>query len=332
VLVVGPRGQFTDYELFQLDQFLMRGGSLIMFLDANDIAISGNRAMYNERRTGIEEMIEHYGVRLTASYLLDEQSYVVNDIDPSGIAVQIPIYSAPLITEDQLNTDFPFLRNIDNMVLVNVSPVELVEELPAGVAAFPLVQSSKKAWVVEGDLNINNPLEEVPPPESRRSQYAIAYLLEGQFESYFAGRSLPAPPADDGSDDNGDQVTAEGDLQTIIAATPEFIPVSAGGQLIVVGASSITGANLLDSEGRSPGALFLLNMIDFMNGREGIAEMRAKGSRIRPLEETTPFVRGFTKAFNIAGLPVIVVLVGLVVWLFHRARRRRVQRLFAGKT
>ncbi|MEE8440498.1 MAG: Gldg family protein, partial [Spirochaetia bacterium] len=332
VLIVGPKGRFTDYELFQLDQFLMRGGSLIMFLDAYDIGISGNQATYDERRTGIEEMIEHYGVRLTRSYLLDKQSYVINDIDSSGIAMQIPIYSAPLITDDQINTDFPFLRNIDNMVFQNVSPVELVERMPENVTAFPLIQSSESAWVLAGDLTLENPFSAAPPPESQLSQYTIAYLLEGRFESYFAGRALPAPPVDGESDDVGDQVTAARDLQRVIAASPDFIPLSSGGQLIVIGASSVLGANILDAEGHSPASLFLLNAIDFMNGREGVAEMRAKASRIRPLEATTPFVRGFTKAFNIAGVPMIVVVVGLVVWLFYRARRRRVQRLFAGKT
>lgn len=328
VLVVGPREELTEYDLFQLDQFLMRGGSIIMFLDSYDIAIAGNQSMYNERHTGLEEMIEHYGLRLTRSFLMDEESYVVRETNPAGVAVEVPVYSAPLIGEDQMNTEFPFLRNIENMIMVSVTVVEPVEQLPPNVQAYPLVQSSEKAWVIEGDLNFNNPINASPPPESQRSQYGIAYLLEGQFESYFAGRPLPAPPSDDSDEDEESVGRLQPDL---VAASQEFIPVSSGAQLILIGTTMATDKSLIDGAGFAPGAKFLLNTIDFMNGREGIAEMRSKGSRFRALDETTPLVRGFTKYFNIAGLPVIVIAIGLAVWLLYRGRRRRVQRQFAGK-
>jgi hypothetical protein len=35
--------------------------------------------------------------------------------------------------------------------------------------------------------------------------------------------------------------------------------------------------------------------------------------------------------FNIAGLPVIVVLVGLVVWLLWVSRKKRVRQMYAHK-
>ena len=91
-------------------------------------------------------------------------------------------------------------------------------------------------------------------------------------------------------------------------------------------------SSLIDAEGRSPVALFVQNTIDFMNGREGVAEMRAKGTRIRSLDETTPFIRALTKYVNIAGLPILVMIAGLIVWFLHRARRRRIYRMFAGDT
>ena len=333
-LVVGPRGEFSDFELFQLDQFLMRGGSLILFLDAYDIAIEGSGSLYLERETGIEKLIEHYGVRLTQGQLLDQRSYVVNDIDPNGVAVQVPVYSAPEIGGDQLNSDFPFLRNIERMVLLNVTPLELVEELPEGVSAFPLVTSSEGAWVLEGDLNVTPPVQAQPPPASQQGQYTIAYLLEGAFESYFADKPLPVPEVDAAEDaEDAGPSGAEGQAlidDQLAASYQAFLPRSSGGRVIVMGTSMTLHSSLIDPEGVSPVSLFVLNTIDFMNGREGIAEIRAKGTNIRPLAESTPFVRALTKVVNIAGLPVLVILTGLIVWLLHRAGRRRIQRKFTG--
>ncbi|MEM7535495.1 MAG: Gldg family protein [Chloroflexota bacterium] len=328
VLVAGPRTEFSDYDLFQLDQFLMRGGSLILLLDAYDIEVASNQSMYWQRETGIEKLIEHYGVRLTANYLLDEQSYVVNDVNPNGNAVQIPVYSAPRISQDQLNPEFSFLRQLDNITLLNVNTVELTDTLPDGVTAYPLVRSSQQAWVIEDDPNYENPAESQPPPASEQSQYTIAYLLEGSFESYFADKDLPALPSVDTDESSSTDSPLLDD--TVISSYESFLPRSSGGKLIVMGSSMTLHQSLIDPEGRSPTALFVLNMLDFMNGREGIAEMRVKGSRFRVLNETTPFVRGLTRTFNMVGLPAIVILIGVVVWLLHRARRRRIQRMFTG--
>jgi ABC-type uncharacterized transport system involved in gliding motility auxiliary subunit len=42
----------------------------------------------------------------------------------------------------------------------------------------------------------------------------------------------------------------------------------------------------------------------------------------------TPETRGLVKAVNIAGLPILVVCFGLLVWLHRSRRKRRIQDLF----
>lgn len=332
-LVVAPRQPFSQWELFQIDQFLMSGGSLILFLDAYDIEISGNRQRYTPRVTGLERMIEHYGVKLTQSYLLDMSSYVVNTTDPSGIAVQTPVYSAPMIDREQLATEFGFLSNIDEMVLINVTPLELTDPLPEGVVATELVSSSPDAWVLEGDFNATPPTQSQPPPATQREQYPIAYLLEGQFTSFFADKTLPEPPPDyrpEGYSATQDAAPPQGETVDTAASSLSFLPSGNRGRIFVMGGSMTLGNSLIDPEGQLPGSVFALNTIDFMNDRPGIAELRSKGARFRPLGETTPLTRGFTRYFNVAGLPILVIVAGLIVLLLHHARRRRIARSFAG--
>jgi ABC-2 type transport system permease protein len=36
----------------------------------------------------------------------------------------------------------------------------------------------------------------------------------------------------------------------------------------------------------------------------------------------------FVKTFNIAGLPVLVVFLGLIVWLKRHSRKKRIQSMF----
>jgi hypothetical protein len=69
-------------------------------------------------------------------------------------------------------------------------------------------------------------------------------------------------------------------------------------------------------------------VIDYLNDRGDVAVMRSKEQRFNPLEDPTPAMRTMTKAVNIAGLPILVVLFGVGVWLRRIARKKRIQAMF----
>ena len=56
--------------------------------------------------------------------------------------------------------------------------------------------------------------------------------------------------------------------------------------------------------------------------------MRSKEQRFNPLDETTATGKTLVKTINIAGLPVLVVLFGLAVWLRRHARKKHIQMMF----
>ncbi len=57
--------------------------------------------------------------------------------------------------------------------------------------------------------------------------------------------------------------------------------------------------------------------------------MRGKTQRFNPLGDTAAGTRTFVKTFNIAGLPVLVVALGIVVWARRSNRKRRIAAMFA---
>ena len=74
--------------------------------------------------------------------------------------------------------------------------------------------------------------------------------------------------------------------------------------------------------------MFNMNILDYLNNREDIAIMRSKEQRFNPLVETVAGVKTFIKSFNIVGLPVLVVLFGLLVWFRRHSRKKRIQIMF----
>lgn len=327
MLVVGPQEPLNEWALFQIDQFLLRGGSLMLFLDSHDIfvnqggAFGGGGAFYLPRETGLEAMLEHYGIGLKQSYVLDEQSFVQRQPSPRGGWVESEIYFAPLLKEAQIDQEVPFLTNLEELVMLNVSPLEVVSGRQEGVAYTEALRTSPTAWEMAERIDL---MGATPPGADERAAFPLAVLAEGTFTSYFADREIPQKPrAEPDEEDTAPLISAD-ELQAEQSFTPE-----GEGTLFVVGTSAILGSGFIDVQGRNSNALFVLNLIDAMNGRDDRALMRTKGRRLRPLRVLEPPARTAIKTFAVAGLPALVVVAGVLVWALGEVRRRRIRMLYA---
>jgi len=336
LLIVSPREKLSDWALFQIDQFLMGGGSVILFLDAFDVFIdrqpgSGELSgmpFYSPRETGLEQMIEHYGVILSPSYVLDEDCYISREQNQQGGIDEVPIYFAPVIGKDSFNQNLDYLKNLNGLITISTAPLRLVRAGEDEPIAHLLFSSSDQAW----DLNYEeilrvNPINAQPPRLGKKS-YPLAYFLEGEFSSYFAGKPIPARPELIAT---GREDESEAFLGAAMAIEEKFVPRGKG-KLFVMGSSTVLEASLLDPEGQGPNSLFLLNVLDVMNDQEERAVMRVKGEGLPPIEETTAHRRTFIKTFNIAVLPALVAAAGALVWLYRAGRKRRIQRRFLSRT
>jgi ABC-2 type transport system permease protein len=163
------------------------------------------------------------------------------------------------------------------------------------------------------------------------SSQPLAYMLEGSFSSYFKGKPMPEKPAEK-ENEKGDHKqpesnTSKADLSRI-TEKGAFRDQSPPAKIFITASSAFLTDQLLDAEGQSGNAMFVLNIIDALNGHESLAAMRSKTQSFNPLEETEPATRTIIKSVNIVGLPILVVLLGLIVWMRRHARSRRIQLMF----
>jgi hypothetical protein len=333
LMLVRPRDTFNDYDLFLLDQFLMQGGSLAFFVDAFDDGPMPGQAPSPPIETGLEPLLEHYGVTIQRSLVLDEHCYR-QELPAQLGGGDRPIYFAPLIKSQFINQDLAFMRNIRGLVALKVSPLELLAERvrEKNLKAWRLLASSERSWEMKPPI-ILNPLGIRPPgnAEELRSR-PLAYLIEGAFPSYFAGKPRPVRTVEDKAAGDAPPPAPE----TASSVDPgrverqgQFIAQGKPGRIFVMASSEMLKDSVIDETGRGPNAVFALNVIDYLNGREAIAVMRAKEQRFNPLHETSAGTKAFVKWFAIAGLPLLVALFGVGVWLRRTARRRRIQAMFA---
>ena len=337
LVIAGPTEQFSDYELFQIDQALMRGTNLAIFLDSfKEIQIPNPQGnpyqqqppQYIPLDSGLEKLLEHYGIRIKKSYVLDENSYKQRLPQQYGGGEQ-HIYYAPIIQSEFINHSLDYMKNIKGLIALKISPLEIDEMRikDSNIRADRLFSSSEKSWEMRDNINFNPMFMQPPASDAEEGSLPLAYVLEGAFPSYFTGKPIPEKPAGDTQGETADKAPAGTDLSQIKSAG-EFIPTSRGAKIFLIASPDMLMNNMLDQSGASPNAMFVMNILDVLNGRQDMAQMRSKVLSFNPLDDTAASTKTFIKAFNVVGLPVIVIIFGLLMWMKRHMRRKHIELMF----
>ena len=100
------------------------------------------------------------------------------------------------------------------------------------------------------------------------------------------------------------------------------------GKLFVAGSSEVTTRQVIDENGSSPVAMFLLNVVDYMNGNEDLCTMRTKSLSVNNLTIKSKAGANIWKLFNSFGIAIFVVIAGLIIWRLRSIRRHAINRKY----
>ncbi len=339
LIIAHPKDKFTDYELFQIDQFLMKGKNLALFLDPFKAIMpegqerfrgAGGNPRFVELDTGLEKLLEHYGISMEKAYVLDKTCFR-QKVPPQFGGGEKPIYFAPVIEKKSINTDLDFMKNINELVMLKVAPLAIDREKTDknGLTAVKLISSSENSWKMSGRINLNPMLMPPPPPDEELQSFPLSYLIKGSFPSYFAGKSIPVRVLDEKDAAEYKSKKNQAQAKSDIASEGEFIEKGRPGKIFIIGCSEILKNTLFDEGGKGRESIFVMNIIDCLNNRLDVALLRSKEQRLNPLHsDIKPGVKIFVRALNIAGLPILVVLFGIIVWFRRTARKKQISIMF----
>ena len=342
LIIARPTETFSDYELYLLDQFLLKGNNLALFYDpfkeampSREMMMMGQGPTYEPLATGLEKLLAHYGVTIEQAYVMDHECFKQQLPQAQG-GGERALHFAPLIESQNINKDYPFIRNIKGLVMLKAAPIKVDEKLAgADVKVEELFSSSSKSWLMQDQINLD-PAMMLPPADGvELNRYALAYLLEGSFTSYFKDRPVPEKPEVVEEEEIKDKEPEEGKILTSLfeegglESRGEHLDKGRPGRMIVVGSTEILRNNIVDEMGMTPNAQLLMNMIDYLNDRQKLAVLRSKTQRFNPLVEISPDSRSLIKGANLVGLPLLVIFAGLIAWLRRGARRRKLRQMFA---
>lgn len=325
-MIVKPTIQFSEEEKLKIDQYLMRGGKLLLFIDnliaEQDSLRSIKETVAFDRNLNLTDLLFRYGVRINTDLVMDLQCD----------------YMPFVVGGDRQNPQFEFLKwnyyplfeskgnhTINkNIGLVSGRFVNSMDTIATpGVNKTVLLSSSADSRIISTPALISlNENKNVPKDiKFNKSDIPVAMLLEGKFTSLYRNRisrsqldSLAAAGSSFLAEGNGYGkiiVAADGDM-VLNDVSPKEGPLPMGMNLFTVGSQF---------EYQFANREFLLNCLEYLVNKPGIIETRNKDIVLRLLDPQKVKEQKTTWQFINIALPLLIVM--LSGWLYQSLRKRK---------
>lgn len=320
VLVVAkPILPFTDQELYLIDQFVMYGGRVLWLVDplAADLDSLAEQPQTVAVRfpLNLDEMFFTYGVRVNPDLIMDVRCRPIPmTVGYVGDKPQLKFCPWFYFPELVPISQHPIVRNLDLIKTDFVSSIDLIDN---DIQKTVLLQTSEFARVKNAPAIIDMNEGKVEPDRRlfNRSNIPVAVLLEGSFKSMWRSRLAPSFT----------EIPEMGYKDTSIYT--KMIVISDGDMIK-------NRFNYQDQTGYPLGydyytrtmyanKQFLMNAIDYLAGQEDALSTRSRDIKLRKLDSMkVKEQRAIYQWLNVL-LPVVLVCIGGVVYVFIRRRRVR---------
>lgn len=317
LIISSPRESFQEKELYLIDQYLMRGGNLIVLpnalaLDLDQAGGDGTLAMPIEH--GLDQLLFRYGVRVNRDFIQDlsfgYHPVMAGNFGDQGQLIPLPW---PFYVSAGRMASHPITKGLDQVMFKFTSTLDTVKA--DGVKKTPLIFGSDFSRKLATPVRVAfQDMENDPVVEDFSLQnLPLLYLLEGRFTSMFKNRFLP-----DGFDNaKFKEEGTEGRL--IVGGTGSLFessqdPVS--GEPLPIGIDPYSESNYANR-------LLLQNIIRYLTEPNGIIRARTKKFQIRPLNRVkVREEKAFWQAVNVI-LPVVILWMMAFAWVSIRKTKNR---------
>lgn len=309
-LIVASPLRATERDLYALDQFLMRGGNLVVLQEVNQRSSDMSRA--EMAPTPVTSLLAHYGVRINNDLVADERNQrAMFQLYGRRVLRGYPLW--PRITAESFLKDDIATRGLNEIVMFWTSSVS-VDRQSGDTYIRPLVQSSRRSLTLTlPTLLTPDQPEFLRFPEQEPQSLVVA--VEGPFTSYFQGREKPAP------------LRLRGDLppepapESPLALQAQRLDSTDRGRLVVAGSAYWLTSEALQMAPQNLG--LLLNIIDSLEIGDKLMGVRMRDAGRRLItRELTEAQRSWLKFIGTFGAAMLVIFwAGIRMALRWRERK-----------
>ena len=317
LVIAGAQQPLTEREKYELDQFIMRGGRAVFLVDP--IQIQPGTMQATPLSTGLNDLLEHYGAKLGNNLLIDRRFHDNARFQQGRMTIFQPYPYFVRIGKPNFSAESAVTSQLEALTLPWTSSLEVIAK--EGVTATTLAKTSTFGQTLQGYYNL---MPNFPIPDAETQAYPVAVALEGTFKSFYADKEVPPVPSVDATgteDSDGLTPTQDTEARTTITE-------SAQTQIVVVGTAQFL------TQMRPDGVDFFLNTIDWLTLGDALIGIRSQTITNRPLQikthngefrEVSEIEKNLIKYLCIAGIPLLVVLFGLVRYILRNRAKRMVE-------
>ena len=282
LVVVHPKG-ITDAAQYAIDQFVLRGGKLVVFLDPlaalDATQQQPNSMMPPASSSSLEKVLKAWGLSFDATKVVADLNYMTRLQQGRSPAVLS-------LNENAVNKDDVVTSGADNLLLPFAGAFT---GTPAdGVKQTVLLESSKNSQLIEPMMAQMGGESLITNFAPSGTEYPLAVRLTGRFKSAFPDGKPAATPSPTPSPG------APTPTPTSTAAAPALKESSVDGAVILVGDTDFLQDQLAVDEGINPfggqrvvmprnaNVAFAEGAIEQLAGDSNLIAVRSRASRERP--------------------------------------------------
>ncbi|WP_035982305.1 Gldg family protein [Bradyrhizobium sp. STM 3843] len=350
ILFVASPEQLDQKQVFAVDQFLMKGGTVIVATSPYQPSLHGDLKV-TKTPSGLEDWLKFQGLQVEDKMVLDKQSApfpipTERDIGDGLKVRQIQLMDYPFfadIRSDGLAQGAAPSAGIQQLTLSWASPLTIAPDKAGKRKVVRLIESSPQSWSanttdVVPDFR-EHPATGFPEPEKEGRQL-LGAMVEGEFTSFFAGKPSPlakdAPEQKPGKDDAAQATKPAAapkdgpkndkpSITGVIGRSPE------SARLILIGSGTFLSDDVLQLASSVDRTQYLApvdfaqNLVDWSLEDRGLLTLRSRGGQFsRTLAPMKSSGQMFWEYLNYA-----LALAGLgIVYILHRSLRLGARRRY----
>jgi len=330
VLILTGMPRLSEIEKYNLDQYLMQGGNLLLMLKGFDFQLEqpdprlaslgmgspagGFATVPEENLKQVNAWLTHYGFSVNGEILFEpELAAAADDIRGEFIQkVPNPSWAVYLKENGHIMSSNPSMASVQQLIFPWFSSIGINKNMQELVTYTPLVHTSPRAIKRSASSLELRELAKVgsgPGDEILNEELPVAAMAQGKFKSLFDESNLPK----------------EADSKT-------FRPGQSGGTqstIILIGTPYLTSDILLQN--RTNAQIFRINLSFLANLIEtalGDTDLIAARSKIHYLDTLIQIGKTFELIFSWFFILFIPLLIGIygIIRLYHRNKRRGISK------
>lgn len=294
LMVVHPK-EFEESTLYAIDQYVLRGGKLITYVDPYaEIDIPEKdpdnpmAAMVASRSSNMPELFKAWGIeRVGADVIADRKTAIKVDFGARSNNKPIDYVLWQAIPEDQFNKEQAITGQLKKVEVATTGRFAKLDG--ASTTVTPLFSSSNEAMLVDKRVVQfrNDPMALLTKYQPGSLSYSIAVRVNGSVKSAFPEGIV----GKDGKKVSGHVAESKQDIDVIAIADVDMLQERFWVQL-----QDFYGQQI--AYNTSDNVNFLINAIDEMSGSNSLISVRSRAGYSRPFDRVLSLQREAEKRYR----------------------------------